>query len=173
VVSDNLRQHYDAVLADLQTERNDVHKEVSTLQRKLKELDYNIGSLSRRLGITPVFPAFSSANPLQSAIAESQRYSTASVRWAVLLELNKSIGPMSTQEIADALLTGGIRTKASNFNNNVSAVLSDMKTNKNEADVTDGKWALTEIGKSAAEHIAYKLRRRVNRGERTEAPEMA
>jgi hypothetical protein len=173
MVSDNLRPSYEAVLRDLHTERNDVHRDVAALQRKLKELDYNISSLSRRLGLVATFPSFSTPqNPLQSSISDAQKYATASTRWAILLELNKSAIPMSVQEIADALLKGGIRTRATNFNNNVSAVLSDMKTKNNEVDVTDGKWFLTDIGKSAADHISNKLRRRLSRGERTEAPEI-
>ena len=46
-----------------------------------------------------------------------------------------------------------MRTSASNFKNNVSAVLSSMKSQRNEADVQDGKWVITESGRRAIEHI--------------------
>ncbi|MGA8030153.1 MAG: hypothetical protein WB992_23655 [Bryobacteraceae bacterium] len=173
MVSDSLRPSYEAVLRDLSIERSDVHKSVADLQRRLKELDYNIGSLSRRLGIVGTLPGMAnSLNPLQASIAEVQQYGTVSTRWAILLELKKSTVPMSVQAIADALLAGGMRTKATNFNNNVSAVLSDMKNKNNEVDVIDGKWFLSEVGKSAADHIAYKLRRQSSRSERIEVPEI-
>lgn len=173
MVLDSLKPHYDAVLRDLESERADVHRDVASLQRKLRELDYNIASLSRRLGIVADFPSMNgTANALQSGIVESQKYLTVSIRWAILLELNKPGGQaMSAQEIADALQTGGINTKAANFTNTVSATLSAMKKDKQEVDVTDGKWFVTAIGTSAADHIAGKLRRRPVRHERTEAPE--
>ena len=93
MVNESLKPHYDAVLKDLETERGEVHKEVASLQRKLKELDYNVASLSRRLGIIPTFPAMNgSANPLEASIARSQKYATVSIRWSILLELNKPGG---------------------------------------------------------------------------------
>jgi hypothetical protein len=60
-----------------------------------------------------------------------------------------------TAEIAEALIAAGIQTKATNFANNVSAVLSaTMKEQHAEVrQLPDGKWELTESGKSAIEHI--------------------
>lgn len=173
MVAENLKPQYDAVLKDLETERTEVHKEVASLQRKLKELDYTIATLSRRLGIIPTFPAMGhNGDVLQSAIVDSNKYARTSIRWAILLELNKPTGaPMSAQEIADALQAGGIPTRATNFVNTVSVTLSNMKKDKNEVDVTEGKWQITDNGRSAADHIANKLRRRT-RGERIEAPEI-
>jgi len=62
---------------------------------------------------------------------------------------------MTTAEIAESLKAGGIETRATDFANNVSAVLStSMKGNHGEVkQLSDGKWELTESGKSAIDHI--------------------
>jgi len=77
-----------------------------------------------------------------------------SVRWAVLDLLAES-EPKTTAEIAEALIAAGVQTKAANFVNNVSAVLSTtMKEAHSEVQqLADGKWQLTENGRSAIEHI--------------------
>jgi hypothetical protein len=168
MVSENLKPQYDAVLKDLGAERVELHREVSDLQRKLKELDFTIASLSRRLGIIPVFPVLNPQdNLLQAGIAEVQKYSSVSIMWAILLELNKPNGaPMSAQEIADALQAGGIKTKAASFVNTVSTTLSNMKKTTGDVDVIEAKWFVTEKGRSHADHIAGKLRRRATRSEK-------
>jgi hypothetical protein len=68
--------------------------------------------------------------------------------------------PMSAPDIAAALQAGGIRSNAKDFNNNVSSVLSTMKGERSEVDVADGKWQITETGRSATEYIkATKLKK--------------
>lgn len=73
--------------------------------------------------------------------------------------------PMSTAEIAERLKAGGVQTKAANFANNVSAVLSTtMKEQHKEVQqLPDGTWELTDNGESAIEHIRTtpKFRREV------------
>jgi hypothetical protein len=61
---------------------------------------------------------------------------------------------MTTADIADTLKSEGVVTKATNFTNNISAVLSStMKGVKGEvAQTSDGKWELTERGRNS---IAY------------------
>ena len=77
-----------------------------------------------------------------------------SVRWAILDLLAESEAK-TTAEIAEALIAAGVQTRAANFANNVSAVLSStMKEGHDEVQqLPDGKWQLTENGRSAIEHI--------------------
>lgn len=146
----NKRVGYEIVLKDLESERAIVHQEVADLQRKLKELDFNIASLSRRLNAT----GGAIAPHQQSIFPPDQKYAFISVRWAILDLLNDS-GPMATADIAETLKASGVRTKATNFSNNVSAVLSTSMRPKDqeEVEVVDGKWKLTERGRNAIYHI--------------------
>jgi mRNA-degrading endonuclease toxin of MazEF toxin-antitoxin module len=62
---------------------------------------------------------------------------------------------MTTAEIAESLLAAGVQTKAANFANNVSAVLSTTMREQphGEVQLSDGKWQLTEKGKAAIDYI--------------------
>lgn len=62
---------------------------------------------------------------------------------------------MNTSEIAEALKAAGVQTRATNFANNVSAVLSTtMKEKHSEVEqLPDGRWQLTETGVNAIEYI--------------------
>jgi|SRR5579859_670203 len=151
-LNNELKSSYEAVLQDLQEEREQVQQQLSGLQARLKELHYSISTLTKRLN--------PDATPLKSQIVSRQpnhqKYRNMSVRWAILDLLSKSQG-MTTAEIADALIEAGIQTKAANFSNNVSAVLATMKDKDEVQPLPDGRWQLTETGHSASEHIRTKL----------------
>jgi hypothetical protein len=153
-VSGELKSSYERVLKDLETERESVYQQVSGLQRQLRELDNNISSLYRRVGIAPPVPngPRPSSKPQQRA---DQKYALISVRWAILDLLNDAPAPMATADIAEALKTAGVKTRAANFTNNVSAVLSTTMREKGmeEVQLVDGKWTLTDRGRSAIVHI--------------------
>jgi NurA-like 5'-3' nuclease len=145
-MNSELKNHYDAVLRDLQSERTRVHSELGNLQRKIKELDFNIATLARRVDPTVVQQSFQNLSP-------ETKYAHISVRWAILDLLHDASGPMATADIADALKKAGVKTRAANFTNNVSAVLSTTMKGDEEVEVADGKWKLTEKGWSAIRHI--------------------
>ena len=148
-LSSELKAHYDAVLHDLESEKVEVQQQVGALQARLKELHTSILTLSKRLDPnTPLSPSSISSRP------PNQKYSNISVRWAILDLLNDSPA-MATAEIADTLLKSGIQTRATNFANNVSAVLTTtMKEEHQEVQqLPDGKWELTDKGKDAIEYI--------------------
>jgi hypothetical protein len=145
----DLKTSYEAVLGDLELERNEILQQVSALQARLKELHHSIATLNRR--ISPDAPSSSSS---LSSTAPSNRYAFMSTRWAIL-DLLADSQPKTTAEIAAALQAAGIQTRAAVFANNVSSVLSTtMKEQHKEVrPLPDGKWELTENGKSAIEHI--------------------
>jgi hypothetical protein len=61
---------------------------------------------------------------------------------------------MATADIAEALRDAGVVTKATNFTNNISAVLSSTMKGKDEVTQrTDGLWELTERDRNAISHI--------------------
>jgi hypothetical protein len=122
-------------------------REIVPLQIRLKEVQATQANLLKRID-----PDNSSQ---QTTSSRSQKYARMSVRWAILDLLNESPGGMSTAEITEALKAGGIQTEATNFSNNVSAVLSStMKTSKSEVEsLPDGKWKLTPKGEGAIAHI--------------------
>jgi hypothetical protein len=149
-----LKASYEAVLHDQESEYAEVQQQVSAGQARLKELNNSMGTLRKRLNpdeATATSPLLTSANPSRQS---SRKYAYMSVRWAILDLLAESEAK-TTAEIAEALISAGVQTKAANFVNNVSAVLSTtMKEQHDEVQqISDGKWSLTENGKSAIEHI--------------------
>jgi hypothetical protein len=145
----DLKSSYDAVLNDLKAERDENVRLISTYQARLKELNASISTLSKRANADNASP--SSLVPSRPA---NQKYASMSVRWAILDRLADS-EKNTTAEIAEALLAGGIQTRAANFANNVSAVLTTtMKEEHKEVEQQpDGKWRLTDKGKEAIEYI--------------------
>lgn len=146
-LSSDLKAHYEAVLQDFEAERQQVLLQIAPLQNKLKEIHTSIAALSKR--INPE----TSYTPTSTLRKQSHKYVNMSVRWAILDILNEA-GAMTTSDIADALTNAGIQTRAANFVNNVSAVLSTTLKGKGEvAPLPNGQWELTENGKKAIGHI--------------------
>lgn len=138
--------HVDAVLQLLEAEKEQVQKQVAAGQARLQEL---------HASILTVKSLNSSAQSLQSFSSRPQhlKYAYISVHWAILDLLHDS-GTMFTAAIADALKAAGVRTRAANFVNNVSAVLSTTMKEHNEVQLLpDGRWELTETGIEKIEHI--------------------
>lgn len=139
------KSHVDAVLQLLENEKEQVQQQIAAGQARLKDLNASI------LTIKSLKP---SALSLQlSSRPPHLKYATISVRWAILDLLHDS-GAMFSAAIADALKAAGVRTRAANFVNNVSAVLSTTMKEHNEVQLlTDGRWELTQNGIEAIEHI--------------------
>jgi hypothetical protein len=151
-LSPELRASYEAVLHDQESERDEVQQQVSAGQARLKELHNSISTLLKRL--SPDAIVLHSLDSVTPSRPPSRKYATMSVRWAILDLLAES-EPKTTAEIAEALIAAGVQTKAANFVNNVSAVLSTtMKEAHDEVQqLPDSKWKLTDNGRSAIEHI--------------------
>ena len=151
-LTDSMKAHYETVLSDLTTRRSDHHREVAVHQKAIREVDPMIAAIARILGIQAAPPRTTPPRP-QTSDSNDHRYVNVGTRWAILDILDRADDPLSISGIADALLTGGMRTNATNFKNNVSAVLSNMKSQRHEADVSDGVWKITETGQSVIAHI--------------------
>jgi hypothetical protein len=147
-----LRASYEAVVRDQELERDEVQQQVSAGQARLKELHNSISTLLKR--INPDTATIPQSNSVTPSRPPSRKYTFMSVRWAILDLLAES-EPKTTAEIAEALIAAGVQTKAANFVNNVSAVLSTtMKEAHAEVQqLPDSRWQLTENGRSAIEHI--------------------
>jgi hypothetical protein len=180
--SDDLRAHYDAVIKDLFARRSEHQRAIGIHQRAVAELDQLIAGMSKNYeepvpgeaSATTSKPLSDNKRAASFRTSQPPRFATISVRWAILYLLDENES-LSTSEIADALQAGGIRSKASNFNNNVSAVLSNMKTGRDEVDQIGDKWTITETGRSAINHIRanFRARRSWNSRDsvRTETPD--
>jgi hypothetical protein len=148
-----LRASYEDVLRDQESERDEIQQQISAGQARLKELHNSISTLLKR--INPDTAPIPQSNSVTPSRPPNRKYTFMSVRWAIL-DLLIDSKPMATAEIAEALLAAGIQTKAANFANNVSAVLSTTMKEQPHVEVNqlqDGKWELTESGKRAIEHI--------------------
>lgn len=152
----DLKSQYEAVLHDLEADRDQTQQQLAALQAKIRELNQSITTLTTRLNLDPSSRASVMTRP------PSQLFANMSVRWAILNLLNDS-EPMTTPAIAEALKTGGVESRAANFTNNVSAVLStNMKELHKEVEqLPDGKWQLTETGKNAIAHIRSRYWRKM------------
>jgi hypothetical protein len=156
--SKQVKTVFEATIRYLEEERIDIMRQLAPLQERLREVQRTQAILLKR--ISPEAAAKSEATTTTtSSFAslirhKSQRYAYISVRWAILDLLNGSEG-MSTAEIAEALTAGGIRTRAANFANNVSSVLtSTMQRDHGEVEaLPDSKWKLTQVGLSAIRYL--------------------
>jgi hypothetical protein len=143
------KPHREAVVRELTNRRDTFQQQIATLQAKLRELNTAIATVSAL--------DTSDSDPSPRAISTrppSQKYANISVRWAILDFLNDS-EPKATSEIAESIRAAGVQTRAANFTNNVSAVLStNMKEQHKEVEqLPDGRWQLTEKGRQAITHI--------------------
>lgn len=133
-----------------ETERLDIMQQLAPLQARLREVQNTQASLLKRIG--PDAPS-QSATPRRP---QNLKYAKLSVRWAILDLLNDSDG-MTTAEISEALQAGGIQTRATNFANNVSSVLTTtmLKDHQEVEQLSDGtgRWKLTSVGSSAIKYL--------------------
>ena len=140
----NLEQ-YRAVLDDLMKQRNE-------LQFKIGEIETAVAALRRLMPIASV-PAPMGSQPALPMLTEG-KFTGMSTRWAVLCLLSEdATGPLTTGEIADALVAHGMSSNAKSFAGNVSAVLSGMNHEKKEVQSGAEGWTITEKGKNAWIHI--------------------
>src|SRR5689334_4211290 len=129
---EELKSNYEAVLKDLFAQRAAHQRAIGERQRIIAELDQTIAGISKSyqlIAASDPHIGASAQNALPPPVAvrpppTNQRFATISVRWGILYLLDENDG-LSTAEITNALRSGGIRSKASNFANNVSAVLSN------------------------------------------------
>ncbi len=134
--------HYAHVINDLQERFDQRINELKQRDAQLKALASALESL--RLVIE------ASEQSLPASFDSNGPFAGISVRWAILFLLaEKATEPMTTGQIAEALLTGGIITKGANFNANVSAVISNMARDRGEVVGTDGHYEITAIGRES------------------------
>lgn len=154
-----VKASYELVVKDLEAKRIVVHSEVATGQKRLRELDDKISGLYREMD-TPIPVQALIRAPSSVQTPPNQKYASISVHWAILHALSEAKGPMTTSEIAEALTKGGVKTRAANFANNVSAVLTtNMRpAREEEVEVNDGRWSLTEIGRNKITFIVASVK---------------
>jgi hypothetical protein len=147
-LADEMKAHLQAVIEHLLSERYQTQQQINAGVSHIKEINHSIVTLQKSLN--------SDASPSRYVSAPLRpphlKYSNVSVRWAILDLLHDKA--MTTPELADALKAAGVESKAANFANNVSAVLSTtMKEAKEVQQLPDGRWELTATGIEKIEHI--------------------
>jgi hypothetical protein len=143
-----INAQYAAVLADMGRRKQ-------RLEAELAELDTAIQAIRRLVALTgengseshESRPSLQPAQP-KPASQLPRSYAGISVRWAVLWHLSEEASsPEKTGEIASALLAGGFQSKASNFSNLVSGVLSLMKQKGEISTTEDGSHMISDEGR--------------------------
>jgi hypothetical protein len=140
----------ESALRVYEAERIEIMQQIAVLHARLKDVQSTQASLRKRIdGDAP-------SRLILPPRSQVLKYTRLSVRWAILDLLNGSEG-MTTSEIADALQKGGIQTRATNFANNVSSVLTTtmLKDHHEVEQLTDGtaRWKLTMNGVSAISYL--------------------
>jgi hypothetical protein len=143
------REHYLAVLRDLDLRKQRLKIEIEDLDRAIAVVRQAMpGESQIPLGIT------TPSNVQAGTISKPNAFLGISVRWAILWLLGDIADkPLTTAQIADELRIGGITSTASKFNSNVSAVLSVAKNKGEVRQLDDSTWELTDVGRSAWNHI--------------------
>lgn len=148
MISPDLKTHYDVVIRDLESRKNTHRHAIEEHKRALEEIDQTIS------GIKNLNARMNGSQAWGISPAAGQKYTTISMRWAILHILGEFHDPMTSADIAEALKAGGANSRGKNFNSNVSAVLSNMKSAREEVTLSkSGKWAITETGRSMLDHI--------------------
>jgi hypothetical protein len=156
---DNVMDHYQAVLSDLELRRSRCQKELADLEQTIAGIRKLLASSASLFVGTPITSrtAEPSSNP-------EEKYANMSQRWAILKFLAEdATGPMKAAEIAIALLNGGVRSNGKDFAGNVSAVISTMKAKGEVEQAEDGGHRLTDNGRLAWAAIKHSPKY-VNRG---------
>lgn len=144
---ENMREHYDAVMRDLEDRIAKREQEIRGYRETLSNIKKLVSEQVNLFAETP--------NVSTPAVAVSSgRYAGMSVRWAILCLLGEDHpGPLATSDIAAILQQGGMTTRGGSFSSNVSAVLSVMRKDRNEVEVTGEGYRLTENGHHAWDAI--------------------
>lgn len=123
--------NYEAVLADLKARR--------------ASLDQAIAAIEPLVGISPQSGGGVSTSQDEQATIRQDSFFGMSIPDATKKYLLMSKKPKSTQEIADALLSGGMTSMSDNFSNSVGSVLNRQDKSGGEiVRVSRGMWGLAE-----------------------------
>jgi hypothetical protein len=156
----NMLDHYQAVLRDLELRR-------SRCQRELGELEQTIAGIRKLVSTTASLFA---GKPLvitntgedeSRTVQEDKKYAGMSVRWGVLkLMAEEAIEPLKTAQMAIRLVNGGMSSSGKDFASNVSAVVSDMVNKRKELEPAEepSTYRLTDTGKLAWAAIKHSPR---------------
>jgi hypothetical protein len=159
---DNMLDHYQAVLRDLELRRSRVQKELVELEQTIGGIKKLLSTTASLFASTPV--ASPSAAPLlqpQTAVQEDKKFAGMSVRWGILkLLAEESLGPLKTSQMANRLVNGGMQSGGKDFGGNVSAVVSDMVNKRKELEPAEeaGTYRLTDNGRLAWAAIKHSPR---------------
>ena len=144
---DNMLDHYQAVLRDLEVRR-------SRCQRELADIEQTMGGIRKLMNSSASLfvsaPIVAVPND-HASVPEDKKFAGMSVRWAILKLLSEEApGPLKTLEIASLLASGGISSNSKDFTGNVSAVVSDMVNKRSELESAEGNaYKLTDNGRLA------------------------
>ena len=155
-----LYAHYKAVLEAEQTERERLCNECKHINLLIKQKDTVIAALKASLAADDAASreqasALPFAQPVGLAAPPPNLiYAGISVRWALLsLMSDHAKTTLSTTEMAEALVAGGVRSGGERFPANVSAVVSDMKIRGELESAENNKYRITPKGREVWEGI--------------------
>jgi len=152
---DNMLDHYQAVLRDLELRR-------SRCQKELGELEQTIAGIRKLLSTTAsLFVSAPVAGVPAPSLEEDKKYAGMSVRWGVLkMMAEEAIEPLKTAQMALRLVNGGMSSSGKDFASNVSAVVSDMVNKRKELEPVGetSTYQLTDTGKLAWAAIKHSPR---------------
>ena len=149
MLSSDLNAHYRAVISDLESRKAKHGLIIEHHKREIEEIDQTLSGIKILIAKMNGLPS-----------AEEHKFVNMSMRWGILHILGDNLDGMASAEIAAFLRSGGMRSNGQNFNGNVSAVLSDMKSKKEEVSLQldTGKWKITGVGHDVLTSIKARLK---------------
>jgi hypothetical protein len=142
--------HYKAVMADLQEKKSYHRAEIIGHEKAVADIDALIDGIQRHLGSTPkVSEKPNNVNNIdvEQRVESAGSLAGLSLRRAIQVVLYLSGHAMKSSEIAAKLQARGVTSAAQSFRGNVSATLSDMRNKREEVELGEGGWTLTNIAK--------------------------
>ena len=160
MITKELQSQYDSVINHLESRKAACVRAIEQSKRELEIIEQTLPGIKRLVAIK---------NDSEAGIpkAEDQKFANMSMRWGILHILGKHAstledgsGGMASADIAARLKAGGLRSNGQNFNGNVSAILSDMKSKRKEVVLLDtGKWEITQVGQAVLSSIKFSIAR--------------
>jgi hypothetical protein len=142
---DNVMNHYQAVLSDMELRRARCQRELADLEQTIAGIKKLLASSASLFVGTPM-----PSQPNDAHSDPERKYANMSQRWAILKFLAEdATAPMKAADIAIGLLNGGLRSNGKDLAGNVSAVISTMKQKGEVEQAEDGGYRLTDNGRLA------------------------
>jgi hypothetical protein len=130
---DGMETDFRRVLRDMRAEERRLEEELTVLRRSIPGIELMVSRMP------------------PEANAASLKYAQMGTKEATLHLLTESGNSLTAVDVAESLLAGGIRTRATDFYGSVSSTLSNLKS-EGLVDRVEDRWKIKPAGDSVPTH---------------------